>query len=105
MNKIDINQALAQMRAMAAEAQALGKPAEEPTQVDFAALLKDSIDHVNAAQKHADSMKEAFEIGDSQANLAQVMVASQKAKISFQAMVQVRNKLVEAYQEIMRMPI
>ena len=46
-----------------------------------------------------------FETGGSTANVAEVMVAMQKASLSFTAMTQVRNRLVEAYQEIMNMPI
>ncbi len=50
-------------------------------------------------------MKQAFELGEGDANLAEVMIAVQKSSVSFEAMVQVRNKLVEAYKEVMNMPI
>ena len=72
---------------------------------DFSALLKQSIDTVNENQQTAGKMARAFETGESDANLAEVMVALQKAGVSFQAMVQVRNKLVEAYQDVMNMPM
>ena len=47
----------------------------------------------------------AFEIGKSGVDLTDVMIASQKASVSFQALTQVRNKLVQAYQDIMQMPV
>lgn len=106
MSGIDVNQLLTQMRTMAAQAGGqAAAPAEASGQVDFGALLKQSIDNVNEAQQSAGKLAEAFELGDPKADLAEVMVALQKASISFQAMTQVRNKLVSAYQEIMSMPV
>jgi flagellar hook-basal body complex protein FliE len=67
-------------------------------------MLKSSIDQVNAAQQGSSQMAENFELGKSDANLQDVMISLQKANVSFQTMVQVRNKLVSAYQEIMNMP-
>ncbi len=104
MNEMNINQVLAQMRSMSVEA------ASKPTEVandrsDFAALLKDSIDSVNQTQQTAGRLSESFELGDPQVTLAEVMIASQKASVSFQAMLQVRNKLVEAYKDVMNMPM
>ncbi len=106
MNDINVTQLLTQMRSMTALAQ--GQPAEAigaAGGVDFAALLKGSVDKVNETQQQAGSLQQAFEAGDSQVDLAQVMIAMQKAGIAFQAMTQVRNKLVSAYQDIMSMPM
>ena len=106
MSNTDIQNVLAQMRVLAAKAQ--GMPNVKPVegnQAEFGALLKKSIDAVNATQKEAGKLSESFVKGDSNVDLAQVMVALQKASVSFQAMTQVRNKLVDAYQEIMRMHI
>lgn len=50
-------------------------------------------------------MASDFETGESDAGLAEVMVSLQKASVSFQAMVQVRNKLTDAYKEVMNMPM
>ena len=50
-------------------------------------------------------MSSAFEIGKTGVDLTDVMIASQKATVSFQALTQVRNKLVQAYQDIMQMPV
>ena len=99
---------LAQMRAMAEAAQGQNaKPAatEGPQQADFADLLKQSIEKVNMTQQEANRLTTAFQSGDPNVQLADVMVALQKSNVSFQAMIQVRNKLVNAYQEIMNMQI
>lgn len=106
MSEIDVNQLLIQMRAMAAQVGGQSAaPAAEGGQADFGSLLKQSVDSVNEAQQNAGKLAEAFEVGDPKVDLAEVMVALQKANISFQAMTQVRNKLVSAYQEIMNMPV
>jgi flagellar hook-basal body complex protein FliE len=72
---------------------------------DFAAMLHTAINEVNSASKEADRMTEQFELGDPNANLQDVVMSLQKASVSFQTMVQVRNKLVSAYQEIMNMQV
>ncbi len=103
MTDINVNQVLAQMRAMSAEAK--GKTEKIEGQEDFSSVLKQSIDAVNDTQKTAGKLAKEFEIGESDVSLAEVMIASQKASVSFQAMVQVRNKLVEAYKDVMNMPM
>lgn len=106
MSEIDISQVLTQMRVMAAKAQGVTPAAPETTgNVDFSNLLKQSIDAVNQNQKTASEMTEKFQAGDPGTDLAQVMVSLQKASVSFEAMKQVRNKLMDAYQEIMRMQV
>lgn len=72
---------------------------------DFSNLLKQALDNVNSLQKESSSMATAVEMGDPKVTLAQAMIAGQKASIAFDATVQVRNKLVEAYKEIMAMPL
>lgn len=79
--------------------------AQKPEQGGFAQALKASMDQVNAAQGDAAALGKRFALGDDSVNLSDVMVAGQKASISFQATVQVRNKLVSAYQEIMNMQV
>ncbi|RLA24153.1 MAG: flagellar hook-basal body complex protein FliE [Gammaproteobacteria bacterium] len=103
MSDMNVNQVLAQMRTMSIEAG--NKPAPVDTNNDFAALLKQSIDGVNETQQTAKKMSSGFETGESDASLAEVMVSLQKASVSFQAMVQVRNKLTDAYKEVMNMPM
>ncbi|MBA1443411.1 MAG: flagellar hook-basal body complex protein FliE [Chromatiales bacterium] len=105
MSNMDINQVLAQMRVMAAQAEDAPKPVEAAGQSNFGDLLKNSIDQVNETQHEAKALTTAFETGEGDVNLAQVMIAVQKSSLSFDAMVQVRNKLVEAYKDVMNMPI
>ncbi|PKM12306.1 MAG: flagellar hook-basal body complex protein FliE [Gammaproteobacteria bacterium HGW-Gammaproteobacteria-3] len=105
MSDINVNQLLAQIRTMSIEAASKPQQTSQAEQTDFASLLKESIDAVNSTQKTAGKMVNAFETGSSDVSLAEVMVATQKAGISFQAMLQVRNKLVDAYQEVMNMPM
>ncbi|MCM2678963.1 flagellar hook-basal body complex protein FliE [Echinimonas agarilytica] len=73
--------------------------------VDFGNLLKNAIDNVNGLQGDAKEKATAFEMGDRSVSLGDVMVASQKSSVAFDATVQVRNKLMEAYKEIMSMPV
>jgi flagellar hook-basal body complex protein FliE len=105
MSEMNVNQVLAQMRAMSLEAGTAKVPEAGGGGADFAAMLKQSIGTVNDSQQAAGKMTKAFETGDTNVSLAEVMVASQKASVSFQAMLQVRNKLVEAYKDVMNMPM
>jgi len=105
MSTPEINQVLAQMRVMAAQSQGAVPAMEEAGAPAFGDLLKNSINAVNDVQQASGQLKTAFELGDPDVDLAQVMIASQKASVSFQAMVQVRNKLVEAYKDVMNMPV
>ncbi len=77
----------------------------EAAKADFGQLLKNSINEVNETQKTAKNLATAFDAGDKNVNLSEVMVAIQKASVSFQAMTQVRNNLVSAYKEIMNMQV
>ena len=109
MVEMKVNQLLSEMQAMARQAQANNNIAPQATndvgKTDFSNLLKTSIDKVNEVQKNAGDMAARFELGDKDVDIAEVMVNLQKANVSFQAMTQVRNRLVSAYQEIMNMQI
>ncbi|MBZ0072872.1 MAG: flagellar hook-basal body complex protein FliE [Gammaproteobacteria bacterium] len=107
MADIDVNQIMTQMRAMAAAAQTgnTSRPAENPQGADFSALLRQSLDQVNGAQATSKTLVESFTRGDPNTDLTQVMIATQKASLSFQAITEVRNKLVQAYQDVMNMPV
>ena len=72
---------------------------------DFAAALKTQLDQVSGAQQKAGQLGQRFSLGDDSVNLSDVMIASQKANIGFQATIQVRNKLVSAYHDIMAMQV
>lgn len=108
INGIDPNQLLTQMRA--AQTQAMQQPVMNPTtsesgRVDFSELLKSGVDKVNEMQQTSSKLKTAFEMGDPNVSLADAMIAAQKSTVAFQATVQVRNKLVAAYEEVMRMSV
>jgi len=105
MDTKGIDQLLSQLQA--ASAQAAGNPAAQATggPGDFAAMLQSSLDQVNNAQTEAKKLAQALELGAPNVNVEDVIISLQKADVSFQTMVQVRNKLVEAYQQIMSMPV
>jgi len=109
MNDIDTQALLVQMRALAARAQGgaleRARPTEAAGQADFSSLLSDAVNKVNETQMRAGELAKAFEAGEQGVDLAEVMVAMQKASLSFQATTQVRNRLVSAYQDIMNMPL
>lgn len=102
MSTPGIDQMLGQLRAMSALA-AGDSPSAQPAEgsPDFSQILQNSVEQVNQTQLDAKAMQEQFELNPDQANLQDVMVSLQKASLSFQTMVQVRNKLVAAYQEVM----
>lgn len=108
MDTQGIEQMLSVLRSTSV--QASGKPAAGAAQgesngVDFAQVLKNSIDQVNQMDQHAKKAAEDFVAGESNQNLHEVMVALQTASVSFQEMVQVRNRLVNAYHDIMNMQV
>lgn len=72
---------------------------------EFKQLLKDAFENVNSLQNNSSSMQSRFDVGDRSITLADVMIASQKSSLSFEATLQIRNKLVDAYQSIMQMQI
>jgi len=104
MSTPEINQVLAQMRVVRSQAMD-GAAVTESPQNEFGDLLKRSIDAVNETQQEATSLRTSFEQGQENLDLADVMIAVQKSSISFQAMVEVRNKLVDAYKDVMNMPV
>ena len=107
MDTNGIEQMLSALRTTAA--QAAGKPAADNTPAaggaDFAQILQSSIDKVNQTQQGANQMAEKLAAGDTSQNLHEVMIALQTASVSFQEMVQVRNKLVTAYNDMMNMQV
>ena len=110
MDTRGIDQMLGMLRATSAAAS--GRPAEPagaavgaPGGTDFAQVLQNSIAAVSQTQQQAEAMAANFAAGNNSENLHEVMLALQKASLSFQEMVQVRNKLVSAYQDVMNMQI
>lgn len=106
-------------RAMAADAPPsdaipiAGRPGEavgagrvaDPAAPSFGATLRGALEGVNAAQQRSGELVRAFELGEPGADLAKVMVAAQQSQVAFRATVEVRNRLVQAYQDVMNMPL
>lgn len=101
------NHLLGQMQALeslAAGQQAANRPETAPPGVDFAGLMQQAVSEVSQTQMHASSMTRSFELGE-QVDLAEVMISMQKSRVSFEALLQVRNKLLSAYQDVMNMSV
>ena len=109
MSDMEINRVIAQMRTLATEMNtpaARNVDAAKPAADDqFSNILRGAIEKVNEQSNISNEAVEGFLRGDESQSLAEVMVATQKASISFRAMTEVRNRLIEAYREVMNMPI
>ncbi len=108
MDTRGIDQMLSELRATAqlASGRALQpKQAGEAGAADFGQILKSTLDQVNQAQVDAQKLAQDFSAGTGNASLQDVMMSLQKANLSFQQMVQVRNRLVSAYHDIMNMQV
>ena len=109
--KIQNSALFQEMQSMALEAGRSNQVNKLPTQAQptstaqFGDLLSNALNTVNDAQADAKQKVTAVEMGDRNVSLADAMIASQKSSVAFEATVQVRNKLVEAYKEIMNMPV
>jgi flagellar hook-basal body complex protein FliE len=72
---------------------------------DFSALLQQTMSEVNNLQNDAVTLKDSYETGNSGIDLPEVMIATQKASLAFEAVTEVRNRVLNAYQEIMNMQV
>ena len=125
VDRVDINRLMTEMRALKAQTQVFNRPenmaakdvadpraglsvsvtggsSEVPS---FGDMLEQAVNKVNDVQKQSAGLAKAYEMGDPNVDITDVMVASQKASVSFQSMVQVRNKLIDAYRDVMNMPV
>ena len=115
MSQLEINQVLAQIRSLRAQAGGGIGGIERPTsvagitdptpKVSFASVLKGGLDEVSAKQASASSTALAFQRGEPGVDLPRVMVELQKSSIAFRGAVEVRNRMISAYQDIMNMPV
>lgn len=107
MNNISQASLISQMQALESMSQGKMQPVEQKIDDDssFSSMMSKAINQVNETQMHAGSMKKTFEMGDDTVDLSEVMIAVQKSRISFEALTQVRNKLLNAYQDVMNMPV
>ena len=108
MDKINSNELLSQLQVLARKVQE-GNTQENNSEVNqttqFSELMKESINKVNDQQMKAGELTKAFEMNDPNVPLSTVMIEMQKARVSFEALKQVRNQLVDAYKQVMNMPL
>lgn len=103
VNSMNVNQVLQQIRTNSRNL--LGSEVPTTTKADFGSLLETSIARVNSMQTEASSLKTRYELGDANIDLPNVMISMQKSSLAFEAMTEVRNKFLTAYQEVMNMPV
>ena len=118
-DRMDVNQLLSQMKALRAQTDAFRSHAVRPelginspsggvpnvNGPQFSELFSQAINKVNDVQQASSATAKAYVRGDPNIDVTDVMIASQKSSVAFDAAVQVRNKVVEAYKDIMNMPI
>ncbi len=118
-DRMDINRLMMEMRALKSQTQAFNGAGSMAAQdaarsvaqgqsvngPKFSDLMTQAIDKVNDVQHASGAIQTAYLKGDPNVDVTDVMIASQKSGVAFDAMVQVRNKLVEAYKDVMNMPI
>jgi flagellar hook-basal body complex protein FliE len=106
MSSMQIQQVLAEMRSLQARASGVAETSMTATQPsDFANLMKNSVDHISTMQNQATALADAYEAGDKSVDLTKVMLEVQKAGLAFRAMTEVRNKLIDAYTQVMNMSV
>lgn len=87
------------------EGASTAQAADSSAPPSFTDMLKQAIDNVNGLQSETGDLRTRYEMGDPSVDIVDVMVASQKSSVAFEATLQARNRLVSAYQEIMRMQL
>lgn len=106
MSDPSIQAVLLQMRQVARQLDLPQTQAPDAAgQASFREVLGDALGQVSSVQAKAADLAKRYELEDDRVSLPQVMVAMEQASVSFEALKQVRNRLVAAYQEIMNMPI
>ena len=127
-DRVDISRLLVEMRSIKSQAQAfqgqglaakdisptgmgpngIGQSSQvKPTgeTASFGDLLEQAVDKVNSIQKPSSATSQAYERGDPNVDITDVMIAREKSSVAFQSALQVRNKLIEAYRDVMNMPV
>ncbi|MBK1734851.1 flagellar hook-basal body complex protein FliE [Halorhodospira abdelmalekii] len=99
-----IEQALSEMRATGTPQQSPQRQTDGPPVEEFSNLLRQAVEQVNGRQVDAESLRDAYMRGED-VSLTDVMITAQKAQISFEAMKEVRNRFLEAYEEIRNMQV
>lgn len=125
-DRADINSVLSEIRSMRGQMMQNQRTAAEQTQKldqvgapregreareareaspNFNTMFTDAINNVNGLQKESTQLATAYEQGDPSVDITRVMIAAQKSSVSFEALTQVRNRVVRAYEDIMNMPV
>lgn len=115
-DRIDVNRLLLEMRALKSQTQAFGglegvaardkPPGAEPANASsFSSIMEQAVGKVNEVQQASSAISKSYLQGDPNVDVTDVMIASQKAGVAFDSMLQVRNKLVDAYRDVMNMPL
>ncbi|MBU2875634.1 flagellar hook-basal body complex protein FliE [Marinobacter salexigens] len=121
VQRADINSVLSDIRSLRSQMnqnqrveqdQSVRGRIDGPRQVDqvqettsFNDMLGKAVNTVNDVQKNASELRTAYDMGDPNVDITRVMIAAQKSSVSFEALTQVRNRVVKAYESIMNMPI
>ena len=127
MSQMEIDRVVSQMRALRAQVNGPSAQSIRPGELgallpgtagvggasatgatnamSFASVLRNGLERINEAQAQSSASQRAFERGDPGMDLPQVMIDMQKASIAFRGAVEVRNRMISAYQEIMNMPV
>lgn len=114
MSQIDVNSVLSQIRALQAQAATPSRPsvaapaaAAQPATAtpSFGRVMEAALDRVSLRQSESADLQQRFQMGDPGTDLASVMLASSRAQVEFKGLVEVRNRMVRAYQDIMNMPL
>lgn len=108
MSDIDVRSVLSQIRALQSQTQvqprAVSAPAAEGAPA-FGKVMEAALDRVSLTQAKANDLQTKFQLGDPNTDLASVMLASSRASVEFKGLVETRNRMVRAYQDIMNMPL
>ena len=106
--RADISEMLSKIREVSNKSNIFTENKIKPPTSNFESALsvaKQAVSNVNQAQVETEQLKNAFISGDSNVSMSQVVVASQKSKLAFEGLVAVRNKILDAYKDIMNMPV
>ncbi len=107
ISRIDIDETLSKIRSISSKSAVFGdiNPVNSSKFSQIMSVAKESISGINNSQLQAESVKNAYISGDPNVSISQVMMTTMKSKVAFEGLLVVRNKLLEAYKEIMNMPV
>ena len=105
----DISEMLSKMRDVTSKSKVFGEInpsiAAPKTFEDVLSVAKNAFSSVSTMQTETDHLKNSYVMGDGNVSMSQVIVATEKSKLAFEGLITVRNKLLEAYKEVMNMPV